>query len=443
PWAAWGGWGLAFALSTGIAAGFLARPETPVERPVPPSPASEEDPSVDLSSQIRYVPGAVEDPVGEGARPFEIPPGTETPLPPPEFPVVERPAVPPTEPAAPPGNTPAPLVDTPPLPFEPGAPAYAVTQAPADAVSWLLARQRRDGSWGEGTAPSTIRTTAWALWAIEEAAAKRLPSATSEAAVLARRAAQAYLADRQRPDGAWEDPAQDAFTTHAVALIAFVGTEGPPQGGSPAAARAVRFASERRTRTGGGGWGFTRDDPLPNSWTTSWMLLALSRARESRLPVDAAVMRDAALCLQRATDERSGWVGLRHRQEAPPPSRCVAAAALAAQIKAGAPAQATRLRPVWRALTEETARWRESPSTVTIDLEYWLLLSIASGCQNAPVEGASLRAASERAASILDALQVRASPDAGSLPALPSPWRPGAGAVESTALGVLIRAFSR
>ncbi len=75
------------------------------------------------------------------------------------------------------------------------------------AVGWLLDRQNADGGWGEdirsytdpawvGRGESTPSQTAWALLALH-AAAPDDPAAGR---------GLAYLVDRQRPDGSWDEP---------------------------------------------------------------------------------------------------------------------------------------------------------------------------------------------------------------------------------------------
>ena len=76
------------------------------------------------------------------------------------------------------------------------------------SARWLLAKQNRDGGWGEsfasyddpalaGSGRSTPSHTAWALLGLFAAGREGGPQVE--------RAIQ-YLVDRQRPDGSWEDP---------------------------------------------------------------------------------------------------------------------------------------------------------------------------------------------------------------------------------------------
>jgi squalene-hopene/tetraprenyl-beta-curcumene cyclase len=76
------------------------------------------------------------------------------------------------------------------------------------SARWLLAKQNRDGGWGEGCASydepvlagegsSTPSHAAWALLGLFAAGLQGGPQVER---------AMQYLVDRQRPDGSWEDP---------------------------------------------------------------------------------------------------------------------------------------------------------------------------------------------------------------------------------------------
>jgi squalene-hopene/tetraprenyl-beta-curcumene cyclase len=78
------------------------------------------------------------------------------------------------------------------------------------AVEWLEAHQNPDGGWGEdmrsyddpslaGRGASTASQTAWALLALLAAADGGPPGPSAEAGVR-------WLAERQRPDGTWDEP---------------------------------------------------------------------------------------------------------------------------------------------------------------------------------------------------------------------------------------------
>jgi squalene-hopene/tetraprenyl-beta-curcumene cyclase len=78
------------------------------------------------------------------------------------------------------------------------------------AVEWLEAHQNPDGGWGEdmrsyddpslaGRGASTASQTAWALLALLAAAGEGPPGPSAEAGIR-------WLAERQRPDGTWDEP---------------------------------------------------------------------------------------------------------------------------------------------------------------------------------------------------------------------------------------------
>jgi squalene-hopene/tetraprenyl-beta-curcumene cyclase len=78
------------------------------------------------------------------------------------------------------------------------------------AVEWLEAHQNPDGGWGEdmrsyddrslaGRGASTASQTAWALLALLAAADGGPPGPSAEAGIR-------WLAERQRPDGTWDEP---------------------------------------------------------------------------------------------------------------------------------------------------------------------------------------------------------------------------------------------
>jgi squalene-hopene/tetraprenyl-beta-curcumene cyclase len=78
------------------------------------------------------------------------------------------------------------------------------------AVEWLEAHQNPDGGWGEdmrsyhdrslaGRGASTASQTAWALLALLAAAGEGPPGPPAEAGIR-------WLAERQRPDGTWDEP---------------------------------------------------------------------------------------------------------------------------------------------------------------------------------------------------------------------------------------------
>jgi squalene-hopene/tetraprenyl-beta-curcumene cyclase len=92
------------------------------------------------------------------------------------------------------------------------APTPQRTKALDRGAAWLLRVQRSDGGWGEtahsyddpakkGAGPSTPSQTAWALLGLL-AVYKRL----SDTGRLAVDRGVSFLLERQRPDGSWDEP---------------------------------------------------------------------------------------------------------------------------------------------------------------------------------------------------------------------------------------------